>query len=315
MRKIIFKTNYNVLIWHFVDMLSKWNYFVEPFIHKYYKKEWGLSQKDRKQLQAYSQKRSKFGWDAESDLFEWAFQGFPTNKKFSPLLEHIQYFERQRNKQNKTLQSILKKQLDNVLEGKEYIESQMKQADVNQIIGKISNLLGFKMTGYNPISAYLACSMIKGSSQGGANGDGIYAEIPPGEYDRAYEIIIHEYLHKALRPHKYFKEIQNENLRHLYNSKVNKIYQDELYHFLEEVIIHSLSDVIIHGINPEEKIDQTIKYTELKKLRRNRWIRLWTATKIVAPILKKYLANSLDKDETLAKINQKLKTYLENTSQ
>ncbi|MDD3661595.1 MAG: hypothetical protein PHG63_00870 [Candidatus Dojkabacteria bacterium] len=310
MENLDLMTSYNVLLFHFVDMLSRWDYFVEPYTFNFFKSTWGISKQDRAHLQAYASIRTRIGWDQETALFEWAYRGFPNNDSFSPLLEHIQYFENRIDRSGRDVKSILKQELHEVKKCRKYLEQKFTKVHLTTIVAQLSKLFGTN-TQNTRINVFLAASLVKGSCQAGANGNGIYTEVPPNDFKGAYQAIVHEYLHKMVRPHEYFESIVDPELKVLYHSTIDEVYEDKMFHFFEEIVIHAVTDVILFHSNPQDELVYAQKRQGIEEKRRKREVHLWRATQLVTPILSGYLDGEKSKEETLEALNDTLKSYLE----
>jgi hypothetical protein len=300
MEKLNFKTNYNVLLWHFVDSLSKWDSYVGSHIYKYYTVSWKLTKEDKDWLKKYSLVRKKLDWEEETNLFKWAFSGFLKNQKFNELKEPVKYFEKRIDKKGQSLKEILKSRLEDTLVAKTLFEKEIKKIDLNKELSKMSAIFNIDKD-KEPTSVFLACSM-SNNIQGGANGNGLYVEIPYGKSPKEnLHVIVHEYLHKKLRPRNFFRNIKNKEMKGFFRRKEKKIYQGELADFFDEVIIHSLSEVIIFKHDPS-KIINNYQNSRLKYI--------WECVGKTTPILENYLYEKIDKITTCKKLFQIFKSFI-----
>ena len=298
MRELIIRTNYEVLLGHFVDAMSKWSVFVAPHLYEYFDETFGITEEDKKHLEGYSKKRNEYDWDEESSLFDWAYVGFPDNEKYNELKPHILYFEQRRTKDgSRTFKEILLSRLDDINQLLSSDFEIFKQKEkIDNVVNKMSELLEYDKKNESPLIAYLACSMST-STQGGSNGKNIYAEVPlelhtqwVNEY--VSEILIHEYFHKAFFPHLYF-----EKLGGIFNWENEKIYPDPMSLFFEEVLVYSSSSVYISGEDPKKKLS---KYSPEEY--NNRHYILWKVINLFYELIADYLDNRIPVDDARKKM-------------
>lgn len=298
MRELIIKTNYEVLLGHFVDSMSKWSVFVAPHLYRYFDETFGITDEDKKHLEEYSKKRNEYEWDEQSPLFDWAYEGFPENEKYNELKPHILYFEQRKSKSGSyTFKEILLSRLDeinNLLSSDFEIFKQKEKID--SVVKKMSDLLEYNSTNESPLIAYLACSM-NTSTQGGANGTNIYAEVPLESHTQwvneyVSKILIHEYFHKAFSPHIYF-----EKLGGIFNFENDDIFPDPMSLFFEEVLVYSSSDVYISGEDSQKRLE---KY--LPKEHNDKHYTLWKTIDIFYELIADYLDEKIPVDDTRQKI-------------
>lgn len=257
MRELIIKTNYEVLLSHFVDSMSKWDVFVAPHLHRYFDETFGITEEDKKHLDAYSKKRNEYDWDEQSPLFDWAYARFPDNERYNGLKTHILYFEQRKSKDGcHTFKEILLSRLNDINELLSSDFEIFKQKEkIDDVVAKMTQLVEYEARNESPLVAYLACSM-NTSTQGGANGANIYAEVPLESHTQwvneyVSELLIHEYFHKAFSPHIYF-----EKLGGIFNWENDDIFPDPMSLFFEEVLVYSSSSVYISGEDPKKKLSK-----------------------------------------------------------
>lgn len=309
MKQIVLRTSYNVLLWHFIDSLSLWDYFVSDEINEFYQKRWTLTSTDKKQLESYVAVRSPEGWDTETELFEWAYREFPKHDKFSKLLPCIRHFEERTDNKGTSLKSYLEEAYSDVCTGRDHIEYRMKKENINDVVEKLQCLFREKRETIDAIDAYLASSPIEKSHQGGANGKGIYTEIPLGGYDQAYETLVHEYLHRVITPRNYFMNVKDEELRDLYTTKIDSLYPDPVGVLADEVVIHAVANIYLFKEDPQRRIERVKKQIKQGRLRTPSDLHLWNLVKLSAPCLKDYLEDRSDIRETLTEIGRIFRKY------
>lgn len=310
MYQLVLKTNYNVLLWHFVDSLSEWDFFVPDITKVFFKENWNYNTIDEENISKYAKLRKPMGWGDETNLFNWAFDGFPINKQFSVLLPPIRYFEERRNRKGKSLKDYIKFKYHDVVKGKMYIENRIQKENINDIVLRLLQLFDSSTKNTRQIDAYLAFSPRKNLVQGGANGEGIYTEIPPNEYDIAYETLIHEFLHTAVFPRDYFMNISEKKLRKFYRTTVESVYPDPIACLAEEGVIHTTSDVLLFHDDPQQKIRKAKKRIDEGSTRAVSDLHLWNLIVLIIPTLEKYLSGKSDVDETRKQLDTEFQKYL-----
>jgi hypothetical protein len=297
MREIDLKTNLNVILYNFVDHLSKWDYFIASHILEHYKNNYKLSSVEEKYLEKYRVQRKEFNWEAEAELLKWAFDGFDKESRYSPLLPTINHF-----KENNELMNELKNGLLDIENVKDEIEVEFKNRKVEELIEVFSVFETNPHEGVLP--AYLVYSPWEGKTQGGANGDGIYTQVPrTGNRElqviRSASTVFHEYLHKELNPGRFFRE--NKNQDGFYSSKHKEIYPDAIEFFVEEVIVHCLSNVMTFDESPDFQIQN---YSRKEEVGDQHFVFLWKTIKEVWPVLKEFREGEILKSELILKLDE-----------
>ncbi len=293
----------NVMIINFIDSLSRWDYFVSEHIYEYYKDKYGISTSDEASLNLYAEIRKSFGWQSEIELFEWAYGGFQTDSKFAELIGTIDHF-----KSNKTLMSEIDSAYNHILKIKQDILLFYEEKDIRNIVELFSGVFDISWD-LKEIPAFLTYSPLEHSTQGGANGDGIYTQVPNSKDTdlqilRAGSTLFHEFLHKAIHPGTYFKARLNKD--GFYSSKKEDIYPDEFSSFVEEVIVYSLSNVITFRENPDDRIKNYEK--KLSDTKRHFEI-LWSVIKEAVPVLESFMRKELNKEGLLQKLDKLFRKY------
>lgn len=285
-----------------VDSLSRWDYFVAPNIREYFEKNFYLTSKDAEQWSKYAEIRKKLNWEEETNLFEWAYQDFPNHANFSPLLNYIIHFESKKNRADQTLKEILTARLSEVEPIKKRLEEELPLFIYDKSFEKAQSLFPDPTRTDKPISVYLACSFDE-SCQGGANGDGMYSEIPTKEPNRhLLTTFTHEYLHKVLAIHKYLGNIRDGVLNNFYNTIIPSVSPDKLAMFFDEVIVYSLSDVITFNEDPKKQI---ARYRDGgNRIRNQRRTYLWEVVIKTAPVLREFLNDKMTVVRSRSRLNQ-----------
>lgn len=287
MRTCNFRLSYNVNLFNFVDSLSRWDYFVGRHVGTYFEKYYRLNSEDREILANYVKARKPLGWGAEMELFDWAFKDFPSHGQFNQLLNALRHFE-QKQDQNGML---LKAELENATERLEAVIVQIERNFRNLKVGETVKKFGPLFHSPNRsgvLPCYITYTPYKDSSQGGANGDGIYTQVsidlPTSvQVKQAGAVLAHEYMHKELNPGRYFKALGG-----IYLQSFPHLYPDNYYQFTEEVIVYSLNDVLTFDVDPEQKrTHYASKYAD-DPANKTHFAALWQTVGEVAPILAKF---------------------------
>lgn len=300
MQDIKILTSYNVNLTNFVDLLSQWDYFVTDTVFNYFEVRYRLTDEDKKHLKAYAELRKILGWSEEINLFNWAHANFPQDTKFTPLLEHIRYFESRISTHQTTLQVELSTATENIQQSISKLTKVFKSLDLENLITRFSKVFASDNK-KGTLPTYITYSPVT-TTQGGANGQGIYTQmiingkITDGILFSTAAVIAHEYLHKELTPGNYFAK--NYGKESLYNQIFEAIYPDVYSNFVEEVIIYAIADVIIEKQDPLVVL-QRYK-TEDKDLQT---IYLWETVVKVTPILIDYLEEKLSVEEARKKLD------------
>jgi len=299
MNNLKFKTNYNILLWHFVDSLSMWDYHIMSHIPEYYVENWNMTAEDKKQLVSYQKIRSKLNCKEEMKLFAWAENGFKKNKKYNLLLEHLKYFENRKNKEGVLLKDILTEQIPYIKKAKSNIISKIKKISMERIILKMEKLFDIETSKKENITIYLPSAMSKHTQGGASYGDrSIYIEIPEKNSHSMARVLTHEYLHLKLPVRKYLDKFDGK----FYKQEDTKLHRGRLSGFFDEVIIYILSDtVLFKTVSIKERIGA---YRKLKTTNSVGMFHIWTAVKNIRPIIVQYLDGELKKQDALKNLHQ-----------
>lgn len=285
MRKLVLRSNYNVLLWHFVDSISEWDVFVGPHLAEYFDKNYAITDNDKEALNSYVGVRSEFGWSGEGDLFHWAYDGFQEDARFSQLYKSVKHLETKLSKDGMSIKEILTGRLNDIeslLKGELDIFAQ--EEDIDNVVCKMLELTGNQVTDDSPVYAYIAASM-SASRQGGANGSAIYSEAPLSD-DIGYvngcvsEFLIHEYMHKAVMPREWFKSLGSQ-----FEYKNENVFPDDMSAFFDEVLIYSASTVYLSKQVPEKRIERIVNQGQ----KNTRHYTLWRTVARFYPLIKEYL--------------------------
>lgn len=314
MHQLVLKTNYPTLLWHFVDSLSMWDFFVEDETEEYFKAHWQLTTSDKMHLANYAKSRAQLNWKNETNLFEWAWQGFPQNKRFSILLPHVRYFEQRKTNDGQTLKQILQISLQDVHNAKVHIEKRIRQENVITIVHQLQTLFHSPSEVPDRINAYLASTPSEKGWQGGANGEGIYTEVPAKGYDLAYETLVHEYLHRAVQVRNYFKAINDPKLSMFYRTIIKSIYPDNLACLADEVVIHAVADVYLFHQKPQKRIQKAQEHVDKGREKSVSELHLWSLVALTSPIIKQYLSEKTTEDKARNQFNHTFQEYIREVS-
>jgi len=221
------RIDYNVNLLHFIDHLSQWSQYTGDDAKKLYLKYFEITDQDQKMLDEYSSIRNKLGWEAEIDLFNWAYNNFTidnqdsvrnTLKSIQDLTDLkfiIEYFSKR--KSDKTnLDAILKQKFSELsdMSAKIINYASNVEKDIENIKPYIN--IWVDEVDFSKYPVYLCFSHCENSSHGGANGPGIYSEFDMTKKEKSigngFNIITHELLHKITSIEKsLIKFLNNEN--------------------------------------------------------------------------------------------------------
>ncbi|MCA9376943.1 hypothetical protein H6762_00750 [Candidatus Nomurabacteria bacterium] len=293
MGNIDIRTNLDVILMNYVDFISKWDYFVSSHVRESHEQKYGFSKEDQLLLDRYAEIRRVLGYPLEIELFDWAYGGFKEDARFQPLLEVIEHF-----RSDPVLMDELQESEKYNQKIKRMVEEKFDALSVDTLFERSQEIFKPEVLP-DAIPAYLTYSPVLGSTQGGANGMGIYTQvsIDPDMEQEAGDCagtLFHEYLHKALAPRKFFSKWNNGD--GYYGVTQPEIYPDQIADFVEEVIVHSLSNVITFGEDPKGKSDKYLNDESLSKIERQHYFYMWRTVAQAVPILRDIL-NGDGKDE------------------
>lgn len=301
MRKLIFKTNYNILLWHFVDEMSKWSNIKADHLSEYFEKDFGFTEEDNFHLEEYAKFRKPFDWHREADFFEWAYLGFPVPDEFELLLPHILHFNGKVSSTGIKFKDVLEERLwyINGLNIQDNYERILTENDLDGDIEKMFNLFEIERFDESGVVCFLPCSM-SSDQRGSANGWAIYTEVgvraltPEEHIKGVVGVVFHEYLHKVLKLREYLKKIGK------YQEIKWEIFPAELSLLFEEAIVYLLSDVRLNGSDIVKKISQYEEITSRDENMR-RILNIWITMKTLKPILDIYLDSKNEDPNTFRK--------------
>jgi hypothetical protein len=205
------RIDFNVNLLHFIDHLSQWSQYTGDDAKKLYLKYFEITDQDKRMLDEYSSIRNKLGWEAEIDLFNWAYNNFTIDnpdsventlkniQELADLKKIIEYFSKRKN-DKADLYKILKEKFNelstmstNITDYASVVENDIKK--IKPYINVWVNEFDF-----NKYPVYICFSHCENSTHGGANGPGIYSEFDTIKKEKSlasgFNIITHELLHK-----------------------------------------------------------------------------------------------------------------------
>ncbi len=310
MRTLDVRTNYNVLLVDFINGASKWDYFVGPHIPRYFTANYQITDEVQQHLSEYARIKAELGWDQEAELLNWAYSGFPENDKFSQLLEHLVAIAEAKRKDGKTLKEELESVLPTIQETSVELERQFNNLTTQKNILIFTEV--FETTPKSGVlPAYITYSPDPNSSQGGANGEGIVAQVSTtgntkSNFNNSLLILAHEFTHKELNPAVYFEKHFPE-----FDRTIEAIYKATFSYFIEEVIVYSLNDVLVFGMSPSKNLEHYRKLYEKDPSRRDRWVQLYSEIEKGAPVLKRYLQKEISKEELIEQLAEQFHSLIE----
>lgn len=236
------KTNYNVLLTHFLDSSSKWSVYVNGANRDYLLKEFDISQDQLKNIQDYANKRAPYDWEEMASIYGWAYNGFEKGK-FEDLKPHILEFETYKSKNGKTIESILKTKLPTVQNYAEHIKTSFN-SDIDTLY-KIAEVFPIN-TQAKTVEVFVGYSFKKRSMQGGANGDAISTEVFDGMDAKAKKqlmsLVLHEAIHFIFKFSKHLEKIDPRYIE-IYNKgetpdrKKSNVMEEALVRTIEACLI------------------------------------------------------------------------------
>lgn len=296
---IKFRTNSNSLFWHFVDSCSLWEYHVSKHNRKFLNENVNLSARDLQELDNYKKYRSVLGWDEESLLFHWAYEGFPTRKKYNDLYETIEYFKAKKlTKENQTLEEYFSKKVPMIKTFISKLNASNNYSDFDRIVNKVLEI--FPLSDIKrEVICYVAYSPYNQIRQNGANGDSLYVEVnekTSADSDSSLiSILIHEYIHNVDGVYKYLTTKLSTNDCKLFQTKLRRFHNEEGKIF-DEMIAYSVSPAITHKTDIDERITFFLKKGDLESQR------IWQGVKLMKPIIEGYLEDKITKEAAFEKL-------------
>jgi hypothetical protein len=304
------KTNYNTILLHHVDSLSRWDEFVSDHHWGYFQDQFKIDEATLNLFNDYSKKRKPLGWRAESSLLEWAYDGFPGNKRFSGLQEPIKSIENLKDKQGRTVREILV-EVSIILKDKsaklykEHLKYNNKAEEILKVYEKL-----FGVRGEKKIVCYLVHSPRKGNLQGGANGESIYVELFPygnEDYSHTSNTIFHESFHKILEVRKKLEKEFTKRKHMDFLKRIPKLYPSPAHKYLDEVIVYTLSDVFLSKDDPDENIK---RYSGIDDKHDFHYATVWRGVKYFREFLDSNHLMGMKPDVFYDLLTEKFETFL-----
>ncbi|MFC2138522.1 hypothetical protein ACFLTE_10130 [Bacteroidota bacterium] len=315
--KLEFIYSYNVNFFHFVDKLSRWSPYTKDHAFSFYNQYFEISDEDKQVLDLYRSNRILLDWEWEMELFKWAHHDYSFDSLIQldtievndldtilyNLKKCIDYFRNKNNKQY-NLSYIISERFDQLLEYKpdmdkhsDFITKKLKESqDYYNIWTSDQNV------DYSEFPIYICFNFIDNYRSGGANGNGVYAEIDLSKDTSSLEgtaiILIHELLHKIIEAENIVTKTIDEldltlssvnNFLSQYdltkNDLLNKLnesspreYGDNEFSTIEEIIVYHLANVIVADKSDEFIIEKIRYYSDNDKLLH---ARIWTGVQLL----------------------------------
>lgn len=294
-----------VAFFHFVDTISAWDPICPADSVDY--ALLGIPKPDEESkswLIRYAAARRPLGFSKETALFQWAEAGFPLDgypKEYQALKEAIDHFWNQAGYRDPLARRM--RELEKV-------GSQMSE-ELNRLNAKMKALRGvtrvFSRKGHpvwNQLPIFLVYTFSKTSAQGGANGEGIYAEMDPSASPKSIQrcsgIFLHEALHKSLLPREVFLDFSDRYPRKPWKKDLSSKASDEggdtEAAMLDEILVYTLADVILGDRIPENEIQN---YTEQ---RNKKLVRTWDGIRKLYPLIQRQVNHPRPSSEFLSKL-------------
>jgi len=151
---------------------------------------------------------------------------------------------------------------------------------------------------------FLVYTLSAKHSQGGANGDGIFAEVDPSASPKSIfrqcGIYLHEALHHSLCPRQTFIEFtchgksrRAKRLCELLKGSAPEERGDCESSMLDEILVYTLSGVIMGSDDPKTEFDRACKEGDKQNAR------LWDGVQILLPIIRQQIEKPRAKDRFL----------------
>jgi len=294
----------NAAFFHFIDTISAWSPYCASESVDY--TLLGVPKPDegaKAWLRRYADARKALGYQAETELFLWAEEGFPLEgrpESYRELKASVDYFFGRTDYRDPLAQRMgdLKRLAPMVVRELGQLDSKM------QALKGVTNVFAQKTAPrWTDIPIFLMYTFSKHSSQGGANGEGIYAEVDPaasqGELREQCGIFLHEALHKVLQPRTAFKEFADkgpDNRTWGQDLRVKAADEggDEEAAMLDEILVYTLADVITRGRDPEKEI------RNYGSDGGKQFVRLWDGIRTLRPLIQSQLDKPQPRDRFLA---------------
>lgn len=233
------RCNTNTLLFDIVDSISKWSPYTFRGTAEYFNHNFKRDEQANKYILEYAKIREKFDWEAESELFEWAFNGFKNHDKFGDLKPLIDNISNSKNiSTGLTLREYLEKKSPLVERVAKSVLEELNAVSL-EVLTKLSSF--FPITQKEKIYLYLGYSFFPTSMQGSANGNDIKVSFNENEtsLDNIKKTILHEYTHKYFNWKKYIKNLSPEMLQPCPFANSSN------YVVMEEILNYTVSDLVI----------------------------------------------------------------------
>jgi len=286
----------NAIAWHLLDYASNWHYYVHENLGKWVKKNVVERDKLHNILESYANMRTPFGWQEEINLLNWAARGF-SDEMFSKLRPLVNDWLELKLNDGRTIKEAANQAEAQIYPYVEILQSKFAALNVDEMVGKLHKLLP-EAEIFDELPAYVVWSPIEGSTQGGANGAGVYSEIgiPTSEktLESTFEVLVHEAFHKLVDPSVTFdswKELEEIDQKYEHIQEGNQ----SLNGHLEEMVIYSAVDVMLFGEDPKVMLETNVKSSPKYK-------QMWEHTYKFFPILDDYVKGRAEADITKERI-------------
>ena len=103
-----FRASYNSSLINMIECLSCWDEFVDEGIFKYFNENFVIDEATQKYITKYVEIRRPFGWENETAILNWAYEGFDKGSMFAGLLPSVEYLKTVKNTDGVTLFDFVK---------------------------------------------------------------------------------------------------------------------------------------------------------------------------------------------------------------
>jgi hypothetical protein len=317
------RIDYNVNLLHFVDHLSQWSQYTGDDARKLYLKYFEITEQDQKKLEKYSEIRNQLGWEAEINLFGWAYDSFKNenspldSKDLTEIKSIIEYFANRQN-DKVILDKILKDKFDELFSLKSKILSYASSVEEN--ISNIEPYLNIWASeiDFQKYPLYICFSHNENSTHGGANGQGVYSEFDISKNEkgisRGFDTITHELIHKVTaiddKLSEFLKNDENyteyaqvfmdkhkldkKKLVRLFKSKDPEGFGNSEGKVFEEVNVYLFAPVLINHMD-SLRITKTFEHYKQKEMKE--FARTWHGVKLFKEVYDAVSITDYDKKE------------------
>lgn len=293
---------------HFVDTVSAWSPYCDAETVDFrFLGIPALGEEDNANLLRYASARKPLGYEAETQLFLWAEQDFPLQDRpaeYGELKAVLAYFMAKPEFREPLLQRMrdLEDIAPKVLEEMGRLDDQMAS-----LRGVTDAFLREDAPRWNEVPMFLMYTFSATHSQGGANGDGIYAEVDPGASRKAISyqcnIFLHEALHRSLRPRQAFLEFACSRNDRRPGARCRSLRQcapdergDDESAMLDEILVYAISEIVVGGKEAETEFQRAMKNGD------KQYIRLWDGVRSLLPSIQRQIKKPQSKDRFLHRL-------------